>query len=70
MPFFFIFLVLLATVAGRTDRATVTYFTALYDINMKRSTQWSRDFKFYLDNFKELLQVEGNLVVFGQEETI
>jgi hypothetical protein len=47
----------------------ITLVTGLWDIgrgNLKEG--WSRSFQHYLDKFQQLLQVDVNMVIFGDEE--
>ena len=48
---------------------SVTFVTGLW--NIKRDTLgegWSRSFDHYLQKFEQLLQVDVNLIIFGESE--
>lgn len=47
----------------------ITLVTGLWDIGRGNLDEgWSRSFEHYLDKFKELLKVEENLIIYGDEE--
>jgi O-methyltransferase len=47
----------------------VTLVTGLWDIGRGELQEgWSRSFQHYLDKFKQLLQVDTNMIIFGDEE--
>jgi hypothetical protein len=47
----------------------ITFVTGLWDIGRGNLDEgWSRSFEHYLDKFKELLKVEENLIIYGDEE--
>lgn len=47
----------------------ITLVTGLWDINRSELTQgWSRPFSFYIEKFEQLLKVDENLIVFGEEK--
>ena len=48
---------------------SLTLVTGLWDIgrgNIKEG--WSRSFDYYLEKFDQLLKVETNMIIFGDEE--
>ena len=46
-----------------------TLVTGLWDLGRDKLNEgWSRSYQHYLDKFKQLLQVEENLIIFGDEE--
>jgi O-methyltransferase len=46
-----------------------TLVTGLWDLGRGNLTEgWSRSYQHYLDKFKQLLQFEENLIIFGDEE--
>lgn len=46
-----------------------TLVTGLWNIKREELTEgWSRSFEHYLDKFKQLLDIEENLIVFGDDE--
>ena len=48
---------------------SITLVTGLWDIGRGNLGEgWSRSFEHYLDKFKELLKVEENLIIYGDEE--
>jgi len=48
---------------------STTLVTGLWDLGRdKLSEGWSRSYQHYLDKLKQLLQVEENLIIFGDEE--
>jgi hypothetical protein len=50
-------------------RSKVTLVTGLWDIGRGNLQEgWSRAFQHYLDNFEQLLKVENNMIIFGEEE--
>lgn len=49
--------------------SNITLVTGIWDIGRGELTEgWSRSFQHYLDKFEQLLKVEENLIVFGDEE--
>lgn len=47
----------------------ITLVTGLWDIGRGELTEgWSRSFDYYLSRFESLLQVENNMIIFGDEE--
>jgi len=47
----------------------ITLVTGIWDIGRGELTEgWSRPYQHYLDKFEQLLDVEENLIVFGDEE--
>ena len=47
----------------------VTLVTGLWDIGRGDLQEgWSRSFQHYLDKFQQLLQVDVNMIIFGDEE--
>ena len=47
----------------------ITLVTGLWDIGRGELTEgWSRGFDYYLSKFESLLQVENNMIVFGDQE--
>ena len=47
----------------------ITLVTGLWDIGRGDLDEgWSRSYQHYLDNFKELLSVNNNLIIFGDKE--
>jgi hypothetical protein len=47
----------------------ITLVTGIWDIGRgDLSEGWSRPFQHYLDKFEQLLKVEGNLIIFGEDE--
>ena len=47
----------------------VTIVTGLWNINRDGLTDgWSRSFQHYLDKFEQLLKIESNMIIFGEEE--
>ena len=48
---------------------TTTLVTGLWDIGRSNLQEgWSRSFQHYLDKFQQLLQVDVNMIIFGDEE--
>ena len=48
---------------------SVTIVTGLWNINRDGLTEgWSRTFQHYLDKFNQLLQIENNMIIFGEPE--
>ena len=48
----------------------VTLVTGLWDLGRSELTEgWSRSFDHYLSKFEELLKVDNNLIIFGDEKT-
>ena len=49
--------------------SNITLVTGIWDIGRENLTEgWSRPYQHYLDKFEKLLEVEENLIVFGDEE--
>jgi len=49
--------------------SNITLVTGIWDIGRGELTEgWSRPYQHYLDKFEKLLEVEENLIVFGDEE--
>jgi hypothetical protein len=49
--------------------SNITLVTGIWDIGRGLLTEgWSRPYQHYLDKFEKLLEVEENLIVFGDEE--
>lgn len=49
--------------------SNITLVTGIWDIGRGELTEgWSRSYQHYLDKFEQLLQVEENLIIFGDEE--
>jgi hypothetical protein len=47
----------------------ITLVTGLWNLGRDKLNEgWSRSYQHYLDKFKHLLQVEENLIIFGDEE--
>lgn len=47
----------------------ITLVTGLWNLGRDKLNEgWSRSYQHYLDKFKQLLQVEENLIIFGDEE--
>ncbi|MDF0604847.1 hypothetical protein HZU77_004150 [Neisseriaceae bacterium TC5R-5] len=47
----------------------ITLVTGLWDLGRGNLTEgWSRSFEQYLDKFKQLLKVDENMIIFGDEE--
>jgi hypothetical protein len=47
----------------------ITLVTGLWDIGRGNLQEgWSRSFQHYLDKFQQLLQVDVNMIIFGDEE--
>ncbi len=47
----------------------ITLVTGIWDLGRGQLTEgWSRNYSHYLDNFNKLLQVENNLIIFGDKE--
>jgi len=47
----------------------VTLVTGLWNIKRDQLTEgWSRSFDHYLNKFKELLQVENPMIIFGEQD--
>ena len=52
-----------------TTNSKLTVVTGLWDIGRGNLSEgWSRSFQHYLDKFQELLQVDVNMIIFGDEE--
>jgi hypothetical protein len=48
---------------------SITIVTGLWNINRDGLTEgWSRTFQHYLDKFDQLLQIENNMIIFGEPE--
>lgn len=48
---------------------SVTIVTGLWNINRDELSEgWSRSFQHYLDKFDQLLQIENNMIIFGEPE--
>ena len=51
------------------DKKNITLVTGLWDIGRGDLQEgWSRSFQHYLDKFQQLLQVDVNMIIFGDEE--
>jgi O-methyltransferase len=51
------------------SNSKVTIVTGLWDIGRDKLTNdWSRSFDYYLEKFDELLKIENNLIIFGDEQ--
>jgi hypothetical protein len=49
--------------------SNITLVTGIWDIGRgDLSEGWSRPFQHYLDKFEQLLKVEENLIIFGEDE--
>ncbi len=49
--------------------SNITLVTGIWDIGRGELTEgWSRSYQHYLDKFEQLLSVEENLIIFGDEE--
>ena len=49
--------------------SNITLVTGIWNIGRgDLSEGWSRPFQHYLDKFEQLLKVEENLIIFGEEE--
>jgi hypothetical protein len=49
--------------------SNITLVTGIWDIGRGELTEgWSRSYQHYLDKFEQLLTVEENLIIFGDEE--
>ena len=49
--------------------SNITLVTGIWDIGRGNLTEgWSRPFQHYLDKFEKLLEVDENLIIFGDEE--
>ena len=49
--------------------SNITLVTGIWDIGREDLTEgWSRSYQHYLDKFEQLLKVEENLIIFGDEE--
>ncbi len=47
----------------------ITLVTGIWDIGRGELTEgWSRSYQHYLDKFEQLLKVEENLIIYGDEE--
>ena len=47
----------------------ITLVTGLWDIGRGDLNEgWSRTYQHYLDKFKELLSIDNNLIIFGDQE--
>lgn len=50
-------------------KSSVTLVTGIWDIGRGNLNEgWSRTFDHYLENFKQLLSIDVNIIVFGDEE--
>jgi Bacterial protein of unknown function (HtrL_YibB) len=48
---------------------SVTIVTGLWNINRDSLTEgWSRTFSHYLSKMSELLKIENNMIIFGEQE--
>ena len=46
----------------------ITIVTGLWDIGRdKLDNDWSRSYNHYLEKFSELLKIDNNLIIFGDE---
>ena len=46
----------------------ITLVTGLWDIGRGSLNEgWSRSFDYYLDRFKELLSIDNNMIIFGDQ---
>jgi hypothetical protein len=49
--------------------SNITLVTGIWDIGRGELTEgWSRSYQHYLDKFEQLLKIEENLIIFGDEE--
>ena len=49
--------------------SNITLVTGIWDIGRgELSEGWSRPYQHYLDKFEKLLEVDNNLIIFGDEE--
>ena len=49
--------------------SNITLVTGIWDIGRSELTEgWSRSYQHYLDKFEQLLQVENNMIIFGDSE--
>ena len=49
--------------------SNVTVVTGLWNIKRDELGEgWSRTFQHYLDKFDQLLQIENNMIIFGEPE--
>ena len=47
----------------------ITLVTGLWDIGRGNLSEgWSRSFDYYLNKFEQLLQVDCNMIIFGDSE--
>jgi len=47
----------------------ITFVTGLWNIKRDELNEgWSRSFQHYLDKFEQLLQIDANLIIFGESE--
>ena len=47
----------------------ITLVTGIWDIGREELTEgWSRPYQHYLDNFSSLLDVDVNMIIFGDKE--
>ena len=47
----------------------LTLFTGLWDIGRGNLSEgWSRNFDYYLEKFEQLLQIDCNMIIYGDEE--
>ena len=55
--------------SGGGSNNVTTLVTGLWDIGRSNLQEgWSRSFQHYLDKFQQLLQVDVNMIIFGDEE--
>ena len=53
---------------SKTNNNEITIVTGLWDIGRDKLTNdWSRNFSHYLDKFNEILKIDNNLIIFGDE---
>jgi hypothetical protein len=49
--------------------AKITLVTGIWDIGRNELSEgWSRSFQHYLDKFEELLKIDANLIIFGDDD--
>ena len=47
----------------------ITLVTGIWDIGRENLTEgWSRSYQHYLDKFEQLLDVQENMIIFGDNE--
>jgi O-methyltransferase len=62
-------IVKIENVSVNTNNNTTTLVTGLWNIGRDNLQEgWSRSFQHYLDKFQQLLQVDVNMIIFGDEE--